>query len=189
MIYFTSDTHFGHANIIKWHRKKFKTIQGMEDALVNRWNIKVKPDDTVIVVGDFAFLNSTERARVLSRLNGFKVLVQGNHDSGQKCPKGFDLMVQEMTMNIAGQYVSIKHYPLRWSGWKKLWATITFAHKPRFLNRMPINKGQWHIHGHTHSSVKFDDKQIHVGCEAWNCTPVSIKQIAAYIQQYEAKGE
>ena len=201
MIYFTSDNHFGHANILKWSKRTFKSAQHMEDEMVKRWNSRVKPADTVIVVGDFAFLNSQERERVVNRLNGFKILVQGNHDKGTRCPKGFDLMVQQMRMTISGQKVSIKHYPLRYTGWQRVKADFQstefvkkffprwFRHAPRYLDRMPKDVGQWHIHGHTHSDQKFNGRQIHVGCDAWDCYPVPMKQIEKYIQQEEAKSE
>lgn len=199
MIYFTSDNHFGHANILRWSKRSFKDVQDMEEKMVSRWNSTVQPDDTVIVVGDFAFTGSKERERILNRLNGFKVLVQGNHDKGHKCPRGFDLMVGEMTVRIGGRMVSVKHYPLKYSGMERFVADVRatkfvkkvlpfwFRHAPRYLHRMPKDVGQWHIHGHTHSSKKFNGRQIHVGCDAWNCTPVSIKQLESYIMRYEAK--
>ena len=199
MIYFTSDNHFGHDNIVKWTARKWKTVEEMDEGLIKRWNGTVKESDTVIVVGDFAFSNSTRRTEILSRLNGTKILVRGNHDKVGVNPLGFDLVVDELTMNIAKQPVTIKHYPLksgfflglsykfRATRFVKRWVPTLYKRLPRYLDRMPLNKGQYHIHGHTHSTEKFRENQIHVGCEAWDCTPVSLTKISAYIQSRESK--
>ena len=54
-IRFTSDTHFGHNNIIKFCKRPWKTTEEMNEALIERWNSVVKPDDIVFHLGDFAF--------------------------------------------------------------------------------------------------------------------------------------
>ena len=59
-IFFTADTHFGHANIIKYCHRPFATVEEMDDALVRNWNAVVSPDATVFHLGDFA-LDSKER--------------------------------------------------------------------------------------------------------------------------------
>ena len=194
MIYFTSDNHFYHKAVIKFCNRPFLSVEEMNEKMINMWNMTVGPEDTVIVVGDFCFGNSQQRADILAQLNGgTKILVQGNHDKGNKTPKGFDLMVRDMSMTIAGQKVSIKHYPLKWDE-----ATYHFELgraaaegrvlvEPRYLDRMPVDRGQIHIHGHTHSFDKFNKNQIHVGVDAWDFKPVSIKQIERYVSQYTAK--
>lgn len=197
MIYFTSDNHFFHKNVIDFCDRPFENVHRMNEGMIKRWNGTVRQEDTVIVVGDFCFGNSTKRAAILNRLNGTKILVQGNHDKAKSCPEGFDLMVYEMTMQIAGQSVSIRHYPLRWSDEKRAAveaesgydAKAAFQKKPRYLDRMPKDVGQWHIHGHTHDSEKFNGRQIHVGVDAWDYTPISIQKIESHIMSYEANNE
>jgi len=159
----------------------------MNEGLILRWNQVVSVDDTVIVVGDFCFGNSSKRTEILNRLNGTKILVQGNHDKGNITPKGFDLMVREMSMTIAGHKVSIKHYPLKYKLVKGLWAKYVQRRRPKHLDRMDVDRGQYHIHGHTHSTVRFNENQIHVGCDAWDCTPIPIKTIEKYIAIREIK--
>ena len=78
--FFISDTHFGHANIIKHEPvlRPFKTIDEHDEELVKRWNAKVKPRDIVWHLGDVLFTD--ESFDLLPRLNGIKKLVLGNHD-------------------------------------------------------------------------------------------------------------
>ena len=69
-LFFTADTHFGHANIIKYCHRPFATVEEMDEALVRNWNAVVSPDATVFHLGDFA-LDSKERWKELfERLNG-----------------------------------------------------------------------------------------------------------------------
>lgn len=188
MIYFTSDNHFCHEAIIRFCNRPWKTVEEMNEGMITLWNATVREGDTVYVVGDFCFSNSKQREEILNRLNGFKILIQGNHDKGKTCPKGFQAMLYEATMVIAGEEVTLKHYPLRYTGLKALLHKWTGKRTPRYLDRMPPNKGQWHIHGHTHNPEKFNGKQIHVGVDAWDYRPVSIKQIEKYIHQYKSLG-
>jgi calcineurin-like phosphoesterase family protein len=78
----TSDLHFGHANILKFNpaTRKYETIDEMNERFIQEWNTKVAPDDTVFILGDFAFLAGEKAADIAMRLFGKKVLIVGNHD-------------------------------------------------------------------------------------------------------------
>ena len=54
MIWFTSDLHFNHLNILKYEPKSrpFENVAEMNEALIKNWNDRVKPEDTVFVLGD-----------------------------------------------------------------------------------------------------------------------------------------
>lgn len=78
--FFTSDTHFGHANIINLCKRPFKDVNHMNDMLVENWNNVVTDDDTVFHLGDFAFGGSDVWNKVLSRLRGKIYLILGNHE-------------------------------------------------------------------------------------------------------------
>jgi calcineurin-like phosphoesterase family protein len=162
----------------------------MNAELIRRYNSKVRPTDTCIFVGDFSFGNSQQTESILKQLNGTKVLVVGNHDKANTINK-FDLAVHSMEMQIHGKIVTVKHYPLRWKKYSRIIEKITRWFKrtrdPRYLERMPYNKGQLHIHGHSHSKVKYNENQIHVGVDAWDYYPVSIKELSKYIDSYSSK--
>jgi calcineurin-like phosphoesterase family protein len=194
MIWFTSDLHFGHAAVIDFCERPFQDLKDMEDKLVARINNHVKPEDTLIVVGDAFFTNSTERKRILDRINGTKVLVQGNHDKGKAQINGFDLTVQTMDLLIAGKRVSVSHYPfkperfkLNMPWWKALLCDV--ENLVRFYHKRLKDEGQYLIHGHTHTRKRFEQRLLHVGCDAWNYCPVPITAIESYIAKRENKGE
>lgn len=78
--FFTSDTHFGHANIIKLCNRPFKDVEEMNEKLIENWNKVVSEDGTVFHLGDFAFGGSGLWNSVIPRLNGQIYLIIGNHD-------------------------------------------------------------------------------------------------------------
>lgn len=79
--FFTSDTHFGHFNIIRYCNRPFETVAEMDEELIKRWNTVVKPEDTVWHLGDFSFYMSKEKVTsIVKQLNGTIYLVKGNHD-------------------------------------------------------------------------------------------------------------
>lgn len=81
-IWLTADTHFGHANIIKYCKRPFKDLNGMNAGLIKKWNEKVNPGDTVVVLGDFAWEKRYDeiKQKYLEKLNGNILFVKGNHD-------------------------------------------------------------------------------------------------------------
>lgn len=76
----TSDTHYGHANVIKYSKRPFKDTEEMDEALIKNHNSVVKPEDTVIHVGDFAFSPPGRIKEILRRLHGKYIFIPGNHD-------------------------------------------------------------------------------------------------------------
>lgn len=89
------------------------SVQLMEETLVTNWNQKVTPEDTVYVVGDFAFASAEEIKRVLSRLNGTKILIEGNHDKSAKIMLecGFSEVHETLQVSIKGENIILNHYP------------------------------------------------------------------------------
>lgn len=84
-IFFTSDTHFGHANIIQHCERPFASVEEMTEKLIENWNACVKAGDRVYHLGDFALkLNVSEIESIVRRLHGEKFLVWGNHDQKNK---------------------------------------------------------------------------------------------------------
>lgn len=82
-IYFISDTHFSHANIIKYCDRPYKDTTQMDIDIIHKWNSVVKPNDIVWHLGDFAFFSKKDYERIykiIQKLNGNINLLLGNHD-------------------------------------------------------------------------------------------------------------
>lgn len=82
-IFFISDLHFYHDNIIKYCKRPYSNSTEMNDDIIKRWNATVGKDDIVWNLGDFAFVkkhNSKLIAELVSKLNGHQYLILGNHD-------------------------------------------------------------------------------------------------------------
>ncbi len=81
MIFFTSDTHFGHERIIELAKRPFKSVEEMDDAMISRWNSVVGKADTVYHLGDYSLYHRKDTLKKLrERLNGKIILIAGNHD-------------------------------------------------------------------------------------------------------------
>ena len=80
--FFTADTHFGHKNIIKYCNRPFASLDEMNETLIENWNKVVSLEDTVYILGDFAYCSKTSVEDFLKRLNGEKHLISGNHERG-----------------------------------------------------------------------------------------------------------
>lgn len=106
-IFFTSDTHFGHANILKYDKtreKKFFSLQEHDEYIIQEWNKKVRPTDEVYHLGDFQFRSGG----YLERLNGVIHLIVGNHDH-RTSKRGFNTVQDVLYLDKLNLFLS--HYP------------------------------------------------------------------------------
>lgn len=90
MKYYTSDIHFGHNKIINFEKRPFKSVEEMDNTIINNWNNKIKPTDEVYILGDFTFYKGEKTNEILRQLNGSKYLIIGNHDCYFLKDKSFD---------------------------------------------------------------------------------------------------
>lgn len=157
--FYTSDTHFGHPNIIKYTNRPFKDVRDMEDAMVSKWNAVVKPGDSVFHLGDFGFSASGEEiTRILSRLNGQKFLICGNHDDGKvRKATGWSGVFDYRKVRDGEDRVMCFHYAMR--VWDK------------------SHHGSLHLYGHSHGTLPGTSQSTDVGVDCWDYTPVTLDQI------------
>jgi calcineurin-like phosphoesterase family protein len=192
-VFFWSDPHFFHKNVIRLCNRPFADLTEMHETLIKNYNSVVGPDDVCVWVGDCFFAKNLQSCKgIMDRLNGRKILVRGNHDFSPRkmLSFGFEYVLEDLWLKIAGEDVQIKHYPfapskkekvLSW--WRRLWNGSRSRNDLRYLERRPEQHGQYLIHGHTHNLNRFRGQQIHVGVDAWNFTPVPLSEIEAYIKR------
>jgi calcineurin-like phosphoesterase family protein len=182
MRWFISDTHFGHKKILKYQAatRTFESAEAMDEHMISVWNKHIKPKDLVYVVGDFSFYRDmTINQNILTRLNGKKILIRGNHDIGETTEylaAGFADVRDELIMKLSNaQSVLVKHYPYDSPWWIRLWLRLTgkLGGWKKYYALYPIDKGLWHIHGHHHGAPRVSGRQINVNVDSWDFKPVS----------------
>jgi calcineurin-like phosphoesterase family protein len=189
MIWFTSDPHFGHRQILTYSKRPFATLEEMHETLIKNWNECVRPNDTIYVLGDMALCSFKEFEPIAKRLNGIKYLIRGNHDhysEGQYNKLGFTVL-HEVKMKLAGHMVRLSHYPYALPWYKRPFA---FKSELRYMERRPPKiEGEWLLHGHSHVKYKKADKEnrIHIGVDAFNFYPVSQREIESLMNKTDRK--
>lgn len=170
-IFFTSDNHFNHVNIIKLCNRPFTDVEEMNKKLIENWNKVVSNDNTVFHLGDFAFGGFSTYESIRPHLNGNIVLITGNHDirninvqNQQRLYKMFEWVGEMLTIHIEKRPIILSHYPLR-------------CYPDKYYN----------LFGHIHSGPNstnidvlkntFKATQYDVGVDNNNYTPVSWLQI------------
>lgn len=143
-LFFTSDTHFGHNNILRFGHRPFDNIDDHDNALIQNWNNTVRPNDTVFHLGDFAFGNSKDIQSYVEQLNGHIILIKGNHDDkniqGAGITKLFEDVLYQARILVDGRTVYLNHFPF-----------LCFAH-----GDVDLYKGNYDINlfGHVHSGPR-----------------------------------
>ena len=176
-VFFTSDTHFYHANIINFCGRPFKSVEVMNETLIANWNSVVGPDDIVFHLGDFCLGGSAEWINILNRLNGKIYLIVGNHDIKnlrQGYYSRFEHIAMQMHIEVGKQKIYLNHYP--------------------FLCYGGAYRDTWQLFGHVHTSKQntgIDAPRLHmlfptqydVGVDNNNFTPVSFEQVKRIIER------
>ncbi len=167
MIYYISDTHFYHKNIIKLSNRPFSTLEEMHDILIENWNNIVTNEDTVYFLGDFSFkTNQNKATQILKQLNGIKYFIKGNHDKPQWLNRMKEQGLIEDWYNLLeikdnGRDVILCHYPLH--SWNKMY------------------RGSYHLYGHVHKNTvnneKFQKNRFNACCEILGYVPKTLDQI------------
>ena len=159
--YFTSDTHFGHSSILHLgNGRPFKTVEEMDLAMISRWNERITWEDDVWFLGDFTFYNSTKTSGILSRLQGRKHLIWGNHDKPLKNKLSFfESEQQYKVLTVEGQKLILFHFPI--------------------LSWWDVGRGSWHLHGHSHSNLppETDMARLDCGVDGHNFYPWSFEEV------------
>jgi len=184
-LFFTSDPHFFHKNIIKYCDRPFSSVEEMNASLIYEWNRVVPEDGHVFVLGDVTMGSTTSAIKwVIHQLNGTKYLVIGNHDR-KNVTQGhigsmwenvgdiIELSVEDDEISGGYQKLVLCHYPMiTWNG---------------------SHKGSWQLFGHVHGTLDGSDKlspnQLDVGVDSHNFAPISYEEVKVLITKQNLKHE
>lgn len=181
MIWFTSDLHLGHTNILRHANRPFNTIHQMNDRLIGSINDRVSWSDELWVIGDFSFrIPTAEVIRLRERINCRTVnLVRGNHDvhfAQEECPFQKEVNYYEgLHTSDSNRYrLVLFHYPIMdWNG---------------------ANDGAINLHGHIHAHADYNERnrsqglfRYDVGVDANGYAPVSLADIETFFAGVEPR--
>lgn len=191
-IFFSSDFHFCHTNICagtsKWDDtsacRQFKTIDEMNQKIIDNINLRVDPDDVLYCLGDFAFGGVKNYFTMREQINCNRIhLILGNHDgkhgqdldpvyNGQHVSSLFGYYDVYREISLGKQKFVLFHYPI--SSWNSMSRSI-------------------HLHGHTHRSpqekFKNGGKSMDVGVDGNNYMPYSLEEIMEIMKDREVLRE
>jgi len=164
-----SDQHFGHNNILGFSNRPFPNIELMRECMVGNYNDVVDHNDVCIWVGDVAFLRDDAANEIIHQMNGYKILILGNHDIHKNTVK--DLHFDEIHL-LTTMQVPVKDGRT---------FDLVFTHYP--MHNLP-EKNVVNIHGHEHVAFLHSmdsSRHINVNCELHNYRPISMQGIMDYI--------
>jgi calcineurin-like phosphoesterase family protein len=166
-IWFTSDHHFGHKNILEYTKRPFANVDEMNAEMVKRWNEKVGKDDTVYHLGDFALMSAGKVKQLREQLNGKIYLITGNHESSaldaascfEWIKDYYELTVEDPDAHKGQRFIVLFHYAMR------VWNAS--------------HHGTWHLYGHSHGELPDDETalSIDVGVDSHNFYPISYEEL------------
>ena len=151
-IWFSSDYHFDHVNILKYCDRPFDNVKAMNEEIIRRHNEVVDKTDLVFCLGDISFNHSLSH---LHRMNGTFILVKGNHDD-------------KHVKKISSKDVIIDYYKVH----------LLCVHKPIHI----YGDFNLNVVGHVHTAWKYreDINAFNVGVDVHNFYPVNIKDVLKY---------
>ena len=169
MNYYIADMHLGHTNIIRLCNRPFNDVNEMNETLISNWNSRVTDEDTVYVIGDFAYKSAEDPVKILKQLKGRKVLIEGNHDKGNLKNSAFRAEFDEIRSMKSiidnDRRIVLCHYPIvEWDGYFK---------------------GAYLVYGHIHNNIKNraykvmkDEKlALNAGVEITGYMPVTFDEL------------
>lgn len=167
-VWVISDTHFNHANIIKYCNRPFSSVEEMNEVLITSWNIMVSENDTVYHLGDFAMGDKSLVPDFIKRLNGNIKFILGNHDN-VNVMNAITKPTWEEVIKVGKKLVIMNHYP--------------FSSLPDPSSNKPVIQ----LHGHVHSTPDNPwpglPNQYDVGVDNNNFRPISLFEALQKVHQ------
>ena len=168
--WFTADNHFGHENIIDFQKRPYLNTGVMDRDMIERWNARVQPSDTVYHLGDFTLGYAGRAIQILKKLNGtiFMLYTSFHHDrrwlSNSEARKYVRVMPPLVALECPaygdGEFnlpIILCHYPM--AEWDRR------------------HYGSWHLHGHSHGEYAAPGNILDVGVDCWDYAPIALTQI------------
>ena len=158
--WFTADTHFGHQRTLELSKRPFKTVEEMDNTMIENWNSVVSDVDTVYHLGDFGDY------KVREKLNGNISLVLGNYERSD-IEKGL-VTLDDLFDTFESVYKQIDIARINNN-------TYQMVHEPSFGG-----SDKFKLFGHIHKLQMVKRNALNVGVDCHNFTPISIETVEFY---------
>lgn len=155
--FFIADTHFGDESIIAFENRPFSSSKEMDRAITHNWNSIIKKGDCVVILGDYSFYDFQGTKTITRELNGYKILILGNHDLDSEINCWKDVGIDE-----------VYKYPIIFNKYYIL------SHEPIYMSK---NMPYINVHGHLHHLNYSDTGFFNVCVENINYTPINMETV------------
>ena len=185
-VFFISDLHVGHANVIRFDSRPFKDTDEMHAEMIRRWNSVVGDEDIVYFLGDFSFAGSSLTKWFAHSIRGKIYAIAGNHDK----PHTLRTLGRFEDVHDYGTEIGVKDEDSLASRGSQGYQKIVMSHYP-ILSWNKSHYGAWHLHGHCHGGLVktmpeyYKRKVMDVGCNMIDYTPISYGQLKSIMDKKE----
>lgn len=164
--FFTSDWHLGHNKILKLKNRPYKSIEEMDQSIIEKHNKLVEPQDIVYFLGDFA-MKKTIFLKYIDQINGKIVFILGNHDYKyvSAVREKLEEVYRMKAIRIEGQTIVLSHYPM-------------YFHYRSHHNA-------WQLYGHLHHDVSdiVQGKKMNVNFDVCGFKTLSLEDVKQYMRK------
>jgi len=165
-VWFTSDLHLNHRGVITRQGRPFDNVDDMNEAIIAKWNGVISKNDTIYVLGDFAYDTDygTPLPKLFNALKGRKHLIVGNHDQAHSAV--LDLGWESVEFYGSVRLTTGKH---------PIWATMCHYAMETWRG---MAGGSYMLHGHSHGTMKRTlARRFDVGTDVWEYTPIDSEML------------
>lgn len=176
-IFFISDLHIGHKNVIQFDERPFHNTDEMHCEIIKCWNSVINDEDIVYYLGDLTFCGKSVTNQIIYSIRGKINFILGNHDKMKDIIKlnrwenvheyGTEIFIKDGDLNTRNcngyQQLILSHYPI--FSWNR------------------SHYGSFHLHGHSHGNLMksnpefYQRKILDVSCNIIDYTPISYTQV------------
>lgn len=207
-VWFTSDWHLGHKNILKYEdgTRPFASIEEHDEAILQAVADTVGENDILYVLGDVCMGDIKKYANRIRDLPGTKMLVSGNHDTCWigRYPDDLARLEKERQRYLDAGFRQV-HTGEPGKEWAACYnapvfhpsvVTVLLSHFPRegesfdgrddrYAEYRPLQKMLPILCGHVHSAWKHKSNNVNVGIDVWGLKPVRVPDVVAYLVKEE----
>lgn len=181
MRYYIADLHFGHGGLNnRMDNRKFESVEAMDEYMIAQWNSRVRRNDEVVILGDFAIYKHGEQVnQLLTRLKGRKTLILGNHDEFIDKKDFRSELLEKITpyieLNDNKRKIIISHYPImcyngqyRYDSEGNPKTYMLYGHVHNTFDEVLIQEYQEQVRKHQRA-IQGSKEEVPIPCQMINC--------------------